>query len=57
MLRVVGLLLAVPVAVTGLLAANLNGALSFAGTALGILAIIGFAVLATWWTEDHDVSD
>lgn len=57
MLRAVGLLVSLPAVVVGLFAANFSGTLSFAGTALGIVAIVGFAMLATRWTEDHDVSD
>lgn len=53
MLRAVGLLLSLPAMIAGLLAANFNGAFSFAETMLGILAIISFAVLAVGWTEDH----
>lgn len=57
MLRSVSFLLSLPAVVVGLLAANYWGQLSLIGTVLGILAIIAFAILATSWTEDHDVSD
>lgn len=57
MLRAVSLFLGLPAMVAVLLAAKLNGALSFVGTMLGIIAIISFAILAAEWTEDHDVSD
>lgn len=57
MLRSVSFLLSLPAVVVGLLAANYWGQLSLVGTVLGILAIIAFAILATSWTEDHDVSD
>jgi hypothetical protein len=43
--------------VVGLLVANYYGQLSSIAALLGILAIIGFAILATTWTEDRDVSD
>ena len=39
-----------------LFAANYSGELGFVETTLGILAIIGFAIIATGWTVDHDIS-
>lgn len=46
------MLLATPVALSAL---NCSGVLGLVGTMLGILAIIGFAIIATGWTVDHDV--
>lgn len=57
MLRAVSLLFSIPAMVATLLAANFSGALSFVETAVGILAIISFAVIAIGWTEDRDVSN
>ena len=57
MIRSISLLLGLPAAVVGLVAGNLSGSLGVVATVLAILAIIGFAVLAARWTEDHDVSD
>ena len=57
MVRSVSFLLSLPAVVVGLLVANYYGQLSPIVTLLGILAIIAFAILATSWTEDHDVSD
>ncbi len=50
-------LLSLPAVIVGLLVANHYGQLSPIVALLGILAIVGFAILATGWTEDHDVSD
>ena len=55
MLRAVSILLSLSIMVVGLLSAKLWGQLSIAGTVLGILAIVGFAIIATRLTEDHDV--
>jgi FtsH-binding integral membrane protein len=57
MVRSVSLLVSLPIIVVGLLIANYCGQLSLVATLLGILAIVVFAVVATGWTEDHDVSD
>jgi len=57
MVRSVSLLLSLPIMVAGLLVAGYYGQLSLVATLLGILAIVVFAILATGWTEDHDVSD
>jgi hypothetical protein len=57
MVRSVSLLLSLPVMLAGLLVAGYYGQLSLVATLLGILAIVVFAILATGWTEDHDVSD
>jgi 1,4-dihydroxy-2-naphthoate octaprenyltransferase len=57
MVRSVSFLLSLPAVVVGLLVANYYGQLSSIAALLGILAIIGFAILATTWTEDRDVSD
>jgi len=54
-LRAVGLLFGLSAVLVGLFAGNLSGWLGAMLTVLGILAIIGFAMLATRWTEDHDV--
>jgi len=55
--RAVSLLFGLSAVLIGLVAGNLSGGLGVIVTVLGILAIIGFAILATRWTEDHDVSD
>ena len=57
MIRAASLLAGLSLIVAGLFAANWSGALSLVGTVFGIFAIVGFAVIATGWTEDHDVSD
>jgi hypothetical protein len=57
MVRSVSFLISVPVVIVALLLAHYWGQLSLVATLLGILAIIAFAILATGWTEDHDVSD
>lgn len=57
MRRAVGLLFSVPAIIVALVVANLIGQPGIVGTTLGILAIISFAVIATGWTEDHDISD
>lgn len=57
MVRSKSLLLSLPAVIVGLLVANHYGLLSPIVALLGILAIVGFAILATGWTEDHDVSD
>jgi uncharacterized membrane protein len=57
MIRTVCLLLGLSAIVIALLVANFFGQLGLLGTTLGILAIVGFAVVATGWTEDHDVPD
>jgi len=38
-----------------LFAANASGEMSLVETLLALLAIVGFAVIATGWTIDHDV--
>jgi 1,4-dihydroxy-2-naphthoate octaprenyltransferase len=57
MVRSKSFLLSLPAVIVGLLVANHYGQLSPIVALLGILAIVGFAILATGWTEDHDVSD
>ena len=57
MIRAASLLFSLPVMAVALLAANFSGSLNMIETLLGIFAIISFAVLATGWTIDHDVSD
>lgn len=57
MVRSKSFLLSLPAVIIGLLVANHYGQLSPIVALLGILAIVGFAILATGWTEDHDVSD
>ncbi len=57
MVRSVSFLLSLPAVVVGLLVAHYYGQLGPIATLLGILAIIAFAILATTWTEDHDISD
>jgi hypothetical protein len=57
MFRPVSILVSVPIMVVGLLSASFWEQLSVAATLFGILAIVGFAVIATRLTEDHDVSD
>ena len=57
MVRSKSFLLSLPAVIVGLLVANHYGQLSSIVALLGILAIVGFAILATGWTEDHDVSD
>jgi 1,4-dihydroxy-2-naphthoate octaprenyltransferase len=57
MVRSKSFLLSLPAVIVGLLVANHYGHLSPIVALLGILAIVGFAILATTWTEDHDVSD
>jgi 1,4-dihydroxy-2-naphthoate octaprenyltransferase len=57
MVRSKRFLLSLPAVIVGLLVANHYGQLSSIVALLGILAIVGFAILATGWTEDHDVSD
>lgn len=56
MIRAVSLL-SLPTIFIVLLIAYFFGRLGLIGTTLGILAIICFAVIATGWTEDHDVPD
>jgi hypothetical protein len=57
MVRAAGLLLGLPTMVAGLLVAKHYGHLGLVVTLLGVFAIIGFAIVATGWTEDHDVPD
>jgi len=57
MFRAASLLFSLLVTPVALFAANYSGALSLVETMLGIFAIIGFAIIATGWTVDHDVSD
>ena len=57
MIRTVSLLFSLPTVVAGLLVAYFFGQLGLVGTTLGIVSIICFAVIATSWTEDHDVPD
>lgn len=57
MVRAASLLIGLPVIAVALLAANYYGELGLIETVLGILAIISFALLATGWTIDHDVTD
>ena len=45
--------LATPIALSAL---NCSSELGLVGTMLGIVAIIGFAIIATGWTVDHDIS-
>ena len=46
-----------PAIFIALVIAYFFGQLGLVGTTLGIVAIICFAVIATGWTEDHDVPD
>jgi hypothetical protein len=55
-IRAISLLLSPAIAIV-LLAGNLGGQLGLIEMLLGILAIIGFAIVATGWTIDHDVSE
>lgn len=57
MIRAASLLFSLLVTPVALLVANYGGELSLAETMLGIFAIISFAIIATGWTVDHDVSD
>ena len=57
MIRAASLLFSLLVTSIALFAANYSGELGLAGTMLGIFVIIGFAIIATGWTVDHDVSD
>ena len=57
MIRAASLLFSLLVMPIALFAANYSGELGLVETMLGILAIIGFAIIATGWTVDHDVSD
>lgn len=57
MIRAASLLFSLLVTSIALFAANYSGVLGLAGTMLGIFVIIGFAIIATGWTVDHDVSD
>ncbi len=57
MVRSASFLLSLPAVVVGLLVANHYGQLGPTTTLLGILAIVAFAILATTWTEDHDITD
>jgi hypothetical protein len=57
MIRAASLLFSLLVTPIALFAANCSGELSFAEAMLGIFAIISFAIIATGWTVDHDVSD
>lgn len=57
MIRAASILFSLSVMAVALFAANFSGELSLIESTLGILAIISFAVLATGWTIDHDVSD
>ena len=57
MIRAASLLFSLLVTPVALFVANFGGELGLAETMLGIFAIIGFAIIATGWTVDHDVSD
>lgn len=57
MIRAASLVLSLLVTPIALFAANYSGELGVVETMLGILAIISFAIIATGWTVDHDVSD
>ena len=57
MFQPASILLSVPIVVVGLLSASSWGQLSVAVALFGILAIVGFAIIATRSTEDHDVRD
>ena len=57
MIRAASLLFSLLVTSIALFAANYSGELGLAETMLGIFVIIGFAIIATGWTVDHDVSD
>lgn len=57
MIRAASLVFSLLVTPIALFATNYSGELSFAETMLGIFAIISFAIIATGWTVDHDVSD
>lgn len=54
MLRAASLLLGLPALVVVLVAANLGGGIGLVETLLAILVIIGFAIIASGWTIDHD---
>ena len=55
MIRAASVLFSLPAIVVALLAANAFGELSLVETALGVLAIISFAVIAAGWAIDRDV--
>lgn len=57
MIRAASLVFSLLVTPIALFAANYSGELGVVETMLGILAIISFAIIATGWTVDHDVSD
>jgi hypothetical protein len=57
MIRAASLLFTLLVMLIALFAAGYGGELGLVETMLGILAIVSFAVIATGWTVDHDVSD
>ena len=57
MIRAASLLFSLLVTPVALFVANYSGELGLAETMLGIFAIISFAIIATGWTVDHDVSD
>jgi len=57
MIRVASLLFALLVTLIALFVASYGGELGLVETMLGIFAIVSFAVIATGWTVDHDVSD
>ena len=57
MFRAIGLLLGVPALLLALFVGKFSEELTFVEIMLGIFAIVGFAVLATGWTVDHNVSD
>jgi hypothetical protein len=54
--RAAGFLLGLPTMVAGLLVAKHYGHLGLVMTLLGG-AIVGLAIVATGWTEDHDIAD
>jgi ABC-type dipeptide/oligopeptide/nickel transport system permease subunit len=56
-IRAVSLLVSLPAIIIALVVANRFGQLNLVETTLGILAIICFAVIATGWTEGHDITD
>jgi hypothetical protein len=57
MIRAASILFSLPVMAVALFVAHFSGDVSPIEAMLAILAIVCFAVIATGWTVDHDVSD
>jgi branched-subunit amino acid transport protein AzlD len=55
MSRAAGVLFSLPAIVVALLVANTFSELNLVETMLGVLVIIGFAVIAAGWAIDRDV--